>query len=184
MTALPVVRIALYCTLWVLSLILLGISAARIHYTENLSPTDPLNGGQDFYDPVVAELLATSIIVTLWSTFAIHAIYMRCDRLVIHTMGVECIALSMFWMMWFVGTAIATTSWGNLGWCQEYSPCRVLTALVAFAWIGWVVLLSLLGLALVHTFVNRAWMEPMHGYLYPRDSFVPAQVSEHSQSRI
>jgi hypothetical protein len=107
--------------------------------------------------------------------------------------------------MWFVGTAIATvssfhllresypdadvtinvqTSWGNLGWCQEYSPCRVLTALVAFAWIGWVVLLSLLGLALVHTFVNRAWMEPMHGYLYPRDSFVPAQVSEYSQSRI
>jgi len=35
---------------------------------------------------------------------------MRCDRLVIHTFGVECIALSMFWMMWFVGTAIATVS--------------------------------------------------------------------------
>lgn len=130
---------------------------------------------------------------------------MRCDRLVIHTFAVECIALSMFWMMWFVGTAIATvsslhlsresypdadvminaqTSWGNLGWCHEFSPCRVLTALVAFAWIGWIVLLSLLGLALVHTFVNRAWTEPMHGYLYPRDSFLPAQASEYPQSRI
>ncbi|KAN0103853.1 hypothetical protein V8E52_011573 [Russula decolorans] len=184
MTILPVIRIALYCTLWVFSLVLLGLSAARIHYTENLSPNDPLNGGQDFYDPVIAELLATSIIVTLWSMFAIHAIYMRCDRLVIHTFGVECIALSMFWMMWFVGTAIATTFWGNLGWCHQYSPCRVLTALVAFAWIGWVVLLLLLGLALVHTFVNRAWTDPMHGYLYPRDSFVPAQASEYRQSRI
>jgi hypothetical protein len=51
-------------------LVLLGLSAARINYTENLSPTDPLNGGQDFYDPVIAELLATSIIVTLWSMFA------------------------------------------------------------------------------------------------------------------
>jgi hypothetical protein len=97
MTVFPVIRIALYCTLvrtfsiralskgqvadgriqidrnyiqWVLSLVLLGLSAARIHYTENLSPDDPLNGGQDFYDPVVAELLATSIIVTLWSMFA------------------------------------------------------------------------------------------------------------------
>jgi len=70
MTVLPVIRIALYCTLWVISLVLLGLSAARIHYTENLSPSDPLNGGQDFYDPVVAELLATSIIVTLWSMFA------------------------------------------------------------------------------------------------------------------
>ena len=128
---------------------------------------------------------------------------MRCDRLVIHTFAVECIALSMFWMMWFIGTAIATVSsilhllresypddertqtfWGNLGWCHEYSPCRVLTALVAFAWIGWVVLLSLLGLALVHTFVNRAWTDPMHGYLYPRDTFVPAQASEYRESRI
>ncbi len=142
-------------------------------------------------------------LITCSSSFSVHAIYMRCDRLVIHTFAVECIALSMFWMMWFIGTAIATVSsilhllresypddertqtfWGNLGWCHEYSPCRVLTALVAFAWIGWVVLLSLLGLALVHTFVNRAWTDPMHGYLYPRDSFVPAQASEYRESRI
>jgi hypothetical protein len=35
---------------------------------------------------------------------------MRCDRFVIHTFGVECLALSMFWVMWLVGTAIATVS--------------------------------------------------------------------------
>ena len=131
---------------------------------------------------------------------------MRSNRSIIHTFGVECIALSMLWMMWFIGTAIATVSnlhllresypdadvminlqtfWGNLGSCGDFSPCRVLTALVAFAWIGWIVMLVLLGLTLVHTFVNRAWMEPMHGYRYPRDSFVPAQAaSEYPQSRI
>ena len=46
---------------------------------------------------------------------------MRCDRLVIHTFGVECIALSMFWMMWFVGTAIATVS-SSLHLLRESRP--------------------------------------------------------------
>jgi len=179
MTLLPVIRIALYCTLWIFSVVLLGLSAARIQYTENLFPIDPFNGVQHFYDPVVAELLATSIIVMFWSMFAVHAIYMRCDRLVIHTFGVECIALSMFWMMWFVGTSIATTYWGHVGRCHQSSPCRLLSALVAIAWIDWILLLSLLGLALVHTFVNRAWTDPMHG-LRPRDISVP----EYRQSSV
>lgn len=75
------------------------------------------------------------------------------------------------------------TFWGNLGWCHEYSPCRLLSALVAIAWIGWVVLLALLGITLAHTFVNRAWTDPMHGHSYPRDSFVPPQESEYRHSR-
>lgn len=122
---------------------------------------------------------------------------MRCDHLVIHSFGVECVTLSLLWLMWFVGTAIATVSnllhvrvnriltdkhtqstWGNLGWCQQYSPCRLLTALVAITWIGWVLLLLLLGVTLAHTFINRAWTDPMHGRFYPR-KFVPAQTSEY-----
>jgi hypothetical protein len=114
---------------WVFSVVLLGLTSARIHYTENLSPDDPLNGGVHFYDPIIAELLVTSILVILWSMFAsvfclqvflnvartnpilsVHAIYMRCDRLVIHTFAVEAIALSMLFVMWLVGTAIATVS--------------------------------------------------------------------------
>jgi hypothetical protein len=43
-------------------------------------------------------------------SLSIHAISMRCDRLVIHTFAVEAIALSMLFMMWLVGTAIATVS--------------------------------------------------------------------------
>jgi len=56
------------------------------------------------------------------STLSIHGIYMRCDRLVIHTFAVEAIALSMLFMMWLVGTAIATVS---------ISPMRPLTCTLA-----------------------------------------------------
>lgn len=55
---------------WVFAVVLLGLTGARLHYTDNLSPTDPLNGGHHFYDPVIAELLAASILSMLWSTFA------------------------------------------------------------------------------------------------------------------
>jgi len=184
MAFLSIARIVLYCCLWVFAVVLLGLTGARLHYTENLSPTDPLNGGHHFYDPVIAELLAASLLSMLWSTFAIHGIYMRCDRFVIHTFAVEAIALSMLFMMWLVGTAIATTMWGNLGWCHQYSPCRLLSALVGIAWTGWVFLFFLLCACLVHAFVNRAWTEPIHGHLYPRDSFIPAQTSEYRGSGI
>jgi hypothetical protein len=72
--------------------------------------------------------------------------------------------------------------WGNLGWCHQYSPCRLLSALVGIAWTGWVILFFLLGASLMHSLVNRAWTEPMHGHLYPRDSFVPAQMTENHGS--
>jgi hypothetical protein len=55
---------------WVFAVVLLGLTGARLHYTENLAPTDPLNGGHHFYDPIIAELLAASLLSMLWSTFA------------------------------------------------------------------------------------------------------------------
>ena len=59
---------------------------------------------------------------------------MRCDRLVIHTFAVEAIALSMLFMMWLVGTAIATVSiplYAAPSSCadpQPYRPCGVIWA--------------------------------------------------------
>ncbi|KAN0141579.1 hypothetical protein V8E53_000041 [Lactarius tabidus] len=182
MASLSILRLSLYCILWIFSLVLLSLTGARIHYTKNLSPYDPLNGGQTFYDPVVAELLVTSLFVMLWSMFAIHTIYTRRDHLIIHTFAAESIALFVLFMMWLVGTGVATSLWGNLGWCHQYSPCRLLSALVGIAWTGWVVLLFLLGASLMLSLVNGAWTEPMHGHLYPRDSFVPAQMSEYRGS--
>jgi hypothetical protein len=69
---------------WIFAVVLLGLTAARIHYTENLSPKDPLNGGHDFYDPIIAELLVASILSMLWSTFAsvvLHIAFLTCREL-------------------------------------------------------------------------------------------------------
>lgn len=60
--------------------------------------------------------------------------------------------------------------WGNLNWCHEFSACRLLTALVAFAWMNWIILFSLLGLSVLFTIVNAAFSEPMHGRYDPRES--------------
>ncbi|KAL0574011.1 hypothetical protein V5O48_007933 [Marasmius crinis-equi] len=62
-------RIGLYFALSLFAIVLLGLCAARINYTTNLPAGDPLNGGVHFYDPIVAELLATSILTMLWSWF-------------------------------------------------------------------------------------------------------------------
>ncbi|KAI9442855.1 hypothetical protein BJY52DRAFT_449236 [Lactarius psammicola] len=178
MVSLSIIRLALYCILWIFSAALLGLTAARIHYTENLSPDDPLNGGHHFYEPVVAELLATGIIAMLWSMFVILAIYMQRVHLIIHTFAAETIALFVLFVMWLVGTGIATSMWGNLGWCHQYSPCRLLTALVAIAWTGFVFLFFLLGVSLLHILAVRARTEILQ-FLRPPNSFVPAQTSEY-----
>lgn len=72
---LPPLRIALYFTLVsvsqsigyecvilmcillqaIFSLILFGLSAARLHYTTHLPRGDPLNGGKDFYGSLFTE---------------------------------------------------------------------------------------------------------------------------------
>lgn len=64
---------------------------------------------------------------------------MRCDRLVIHTFAVECIALSMFWMMWFVGTAIATVSSLFYLLKESYPDAHVIInvyRVIGVTWVG------------------------------------------------
>ncbi|KAJ2995061.1 hypothetical protein NUW54_g7453 [Trametes sanguinea] len=62
-------RVGLYVVLWLFSAVLLGLTATRLHYTLHLPPGDPLNNGNSFYDPIVAELLVTSVLGLLWSSF-------------------------------------------------------------------------------------------------------------------
>ncbi|QRV84132.1 hypothetical protein RhiJN_12148 [Ceratobasidium sp. AG-Ba] len=40
------------------------------------------------------------------------------------------------WALWLGGAASAAALWPNLNWCQIYKPCRILVALMAFAWMG------------------------------------------------
>ena len=66
--------------------------------------------------------------------------------------------------------------WGNLEFCQTFGACRLLTALLAFSWLGWLVLSLLLGFSLLFSFANKGFMDPSHGRWNPRASHYPDTV--------
>ncbi|KAI0027392.1 hypothetical protein K488DRAFT_90903 [Vararia minispora EC-137] len=161
------IRIVFYILLWLFSVILLGLSCSRIHYTTHLERTDPLHNGRPFYDPIVAELIATTILAILWAPFAVHAIWKRRERGLITSFAFEGVSLFVLWLMYLVGAAIATSIWGDLSFCRQFWQCRELTALVAFAWLSWITLFSLFSFAILIPARNNAWSAPMHGYYVP-----------------
>jgi len=60
--------------------------------------------------------------------------------------------------------------WGDLSPCHNYHACRLLSALVAFSWLGWVTLTAILAVNILFSFANKALMEPLHGRWDPRIS--------------
>ncbi|TFY81185.1 hypothetical protein EWM64_g2832 [Hericium alpestre] len=130
----------------------------------------------------------------LWIPFIIHTITHRREEGFVHTFLGELISLFILFVFWLVGAAIATSTsspissstWGDLGWCHQYHTCRILTALVAFAWMGWILVFALFLTSMLFCIANKAWQDPMHGTLYPRDSiaFPQAQTSEYRASRV
>ncbi|KAF9069998.1 hypothetical protein BDP27DRAFT_1293065 [Rhodocollybia butyracea] len=166
----PALRISLYSALAIFSIVLLGLAGARIHYTTHLSPDDPLNHGSDFYDPIVAELIATSSLAILWSWFIIHCIHKRHENRFISTFLGEFIGLFVLWLMYLVGAAIATTFWGNLAFCQVFIQCRTLTALVAFAWMNFIIMTFIFIVDIAFVVANGGLREPLHGRWDPRAS--------------
>ncbi|KAG0701643.1 hypothetical protein DFH29DRAFT_549160 [Suillus ampliporus] len=167
-----IVRVFLYFILLIFSAVLLALCAVRLHYTTHLSPHDPLNGGVRFYDPIVVELLVTSIITMFWSVHIARTIHRRHEHRLINTFTAELVGLFILFLLWLVGAAVAThtgnppdvnVKWGNLSSCWHYSTCRILTALVAFAWLGWLLVLTLSVMSLLFAIANKAFHDPMHG---------------------
>ncbi|KAJ7760750.1 hypothetical protein DFH07DRAFT_816609 [Mycena maculata] len=167
---LGIIRTSLYCIFGVFSLVLFGLCAARLHYTLHLPPGDPLNQGNDFFDPIVVELVFSAILGMIWSTYAVVTIHhMREDRY-IYSFFSEIVVLSTFFVLYLVGAAIATQLWGDLSFCQEFLACRILTALVAFAWMSWIILLCTLVASVFVAIANAAFFAPFHGRWNPRES--------------
>jgi len=166
----PLIRIALYFILGIFSVILFCLCAARLHYTTHLPIGDPLNGGDDFYDPVVVELLFTTMLTVPWCIFIIYAIHKRVESRLISTFRGELIGLSVLWLFWLVGAAVASSLWGDLSFCHEFNACRVLSTLVAFSWLGWITLTAILAVNILFSFANKALTEPLHGRWDPRIS--------------
>ncbi|KAF6746167.1 hypothetical protein DFP72DRAFT_295278 [Ephemerocybe angulata] len=168
---LPLLRMGLYGALAVFSFLLFVFSAARLNYTLTLSKGDSLNGGRKFYDPVVAELLFTSLISMPWAAFMIFSIHKRYENRYISKFRDEMIMLAFIWIFWMVGTAYATSIWAaDIASCQNFNACRVLSALLAFAWLGWLALTALFGICLLFTIANHAFLEPLHGRWDPRQT--------------
>ncbi|KAJ6630931.1 hypothetical protein B0H10DRAFT_1979925 [Mycena sp. CBHHK59/15] len=167
---LGIIRTFLYSVFGVFSLVLFGLTAARLRYTTHLPPGDPLNDGHDFFDPIVVELLFSALLGMIWSIYAVITIHhLREDRY-IYSFFSEIVVLSILFLLYLVGAAIATTFWGNLRFCHQFRPCRILTTLVAFAWMSWIIILFLLIASVSVAIANAAFFSPFHGRWNPRES--------------
>ncbi|CAK5263032.1 unnamed protein product [Mycena citricolor] len=167
---LGLIRTCLYCLFAILSFVLFALCGARLHYTTHLPTGDPLNNGHNFYDPIVVELLFSSLLGMFWAVYAVLTIHhMREDRW-IFTFFAEIVVLGSLFLLYLVGAAIATSLWGNLGFCHQYHACRLLTTLVAFSWVSWIVLLFLLAASVFVAIANAAFYRPFHGRWNPRES--------------
>ena len=66
------------------------------------------------------------------------------------------------------------TAFSGVSGCQVNDSCRLISAILAFAWLGWITLSVILGLALLFSFANRAFKEPLHGRWDPRQTIFKA----------
>ncbi|KAF9064777.1 hypothetical protein BDP27DRAFT_1193957, partial [Rhodocollybia butyracea] len=144
------IRVGLYGALLVFSLGLLVLACARINYTLHLASTDPLNNGKAFYDPVVPELIFTTLITMGWSGLMLFLFFNNTSKIqFLRLYGDELIGLVLLWLLWIGGAASATTLWGNLSFCQQFSPCQIISALETFAWFGWITLTAMIIISVV-----------------------------------
>ncbi|KAF7317103.1 hypothetical protein HMN09_00445000 [Mycena chlorophos] len=167
---LGIIRTSLYCIFFLFSLVLFGLAAARLEYTTHLPPGDPLNNGHNFFDPIVVELLFSAILGMGWAAYGVLTIHhMREDRW-IFSFASEILVLCILFLLYLVGAAIATSIWGDLSFCQQYRACRILTALVAFSWMSWIILTFSLTASVFVAIANAAFFSPFHGRWNPRES--------------
>ncbi|KJA26596.1 hypothetical protein HYPSUDRAFT_198867 [Hypholoma sublateritium FD-334 SS-4] len=134
---------------------LLGLTAYRINYTKHLSNGDILTNNSNFYDPIIVELLVTSILALLFSLFLIAAVFSRFGT---GAKGffAEHAMMWIIWIMFLVGAAITAHTWRNTWWCRGgYKECRIIAAIKAFSWICWILATFALIASAVNFFQNK-----------------------------
>jgi len=107
-----------------------------------------------------------------WAPTIAHAVHTRHEyhRRYLFSFLFEVAGLGIFFVFWLVGVGVTTSYWGNLHDCHQYHACRLLTALVAFAWMGWIMIFLLLVMSALFAISNNAFHEPLHGRWDPRES--------------
>ncbi|RDX48450.1 hypothetical protein OH76DRAFT_1404711 [Lentinus brumalis] len=149
-----IIRLPLYIILWVFATLLFILTCVRLNYTLHLPSGDTLNKGVDFYDPIVAELLVCSLLSLGLIPFVMGWIPVVLSSAASSNL-LELTTLSVLWLLWLVGCCVSTSIWPNLTFCMQYAPCRILTAMMAFAWLGWTTLVGLIVIAILNV-VHKA----------------------------
>ncbi|KAH9918565.1 uncharacterized protein BXZ73DRAFT_105201 [Epithele typhae] len=143
MSPLPVIlRVPLWIVLWVFAGILTIITIVRLSYTTHLPPGDTLNGGRDFFDPIVVELLVSSILALGTIPFVLRWIPPQFSSQSSNNVF-ELGSVGLLWLFWLSGCVVSTSIWPDLSFCAQFAQCRTLSAMMAFAWLGWVALTGL-----------------------------------------
>jgi hypothetical protein len=78
----------------------------------------------------------------------------------------------------FLLLTVPQSQWGSLGFCQEFEACRVLSAIVAFSWLSWVMVSFNFGVSLTFILANGALLEPLHGQWVPTPPDHESQYTE------
>ncbi|KAJ2916359.1 hypothetical protein MD484_g4070, partial [Candolleomyces efflorescens] len=154
MTALSAARIFFHGLLWCCAVVLLGLTAYRIHYTKRSNTGDVLTSRTHYYDPIIVELLVTSILTFIGSLAIIAMIASRMGGPK-SFMG-ELLFLFIVWVMFLVGAAITTHKWLHLKWCRgSQKVCRILETIKAFSWICFGLISFLMLFAIADYFWSR-----------------------------
>nr|VWP01510.1 Calcium dependent mitochondrial carrier protein [Ganoderma boninense] len=107
-------------------------------------------------DPIVAELLVVSLMTlgTIPLVLSTRKGWVPNFNFLTSTASrnlVELGGLSVLWLLWLVGCVVSTSIWPDLSFCYQFEPCRILTAMMAFAWLGWIVVVGLIVVAILST---------------------------------
>ncbi|KAK7046128.1 hypothetical protein VNI00_007131 [Paramarasmius palmivorus] len=74
----------------------------------------------------------------------------------------ELVVLLILWLLWLGGAAAASDIWSGLSWCQRFQPCRVLSALLAFVWLGFLTLTAIIALSSYVSWQYGGLVTPLH----------------------
>ncbi|KAF8636090.1 hypothetical protein AX17_003795 [Amanita inopinata Kibby_2008] len=147
-------RIILYVLVFCFSAVLIGLTGRRINFTRS----QPIG----FHDPIVVDILVTSALALMWSAVWIIALLARIGG--IFSFLLETLGLALIWIFYLVANSIASNKFAHLGGCRSTNICKVLTAMLAFAWINWVTILFLILISIGHmAFTHVEPLAAAHG---------------------
>ncbi|KAK0449834.1 uncharacterized protein EV420DRAFT_1707012 [Desarmillaria tabescens] len=135
--------------------ILLGLTGYRVHVTEGYE--------DNFYEPIIVELLVSACLAIIWAPIAGCLVLRnhnasKCSPQFLS----EMVGNFVLWVMWLVG-AVDTTNRIIPGknWCGPGKQCRILTAILAFSWIGWSFLTIIGAMSLMYCVYQSAQPAPI-----------------------